>query len=361
LGDVAVRGALLELDRFWIEAYLWQQFPWYAWAAPSPYNWNFLNSGYLLQHSSLFSPFNWDFAFKPEGWENHCKAMGYSTGKPIIIRVILRHKQFVTASWPRAYQDYSIVYEYRPPIRAASLLSVFSKRLRSSRAISIGRSNPNTAGTLGGYLRDLNGRSYLVSCHHVLGPAGTEVYSPGPYEGRQSSSVATVTLAELPPRSMEGKDCNFFAVPTAARLDLAVAELHANASELVPEKCADGVRDPAKMNPYQPVIFCAKESGRVEAQLTGVTIWHELLFEDSSGAYFPYCFGTLFEMSDRFGGNGALARPGDSGAWVIDEVGGMRLWNGMLIARLGSRAYGCYAKFILDACNAHLPGVLSLI
>jgi hypothetical protein len=38
--------------------------------------------------------------------------------------------------------------------------------------------------------------------------------------------------------------------------------------------------------------------------------------------------------------------------WIVDETGDMRLWNGMLIARLGTRAYGCYAQFSMDACNA---------
>ena len=344
-----------------------------------PSLWDLQDLGVVLQHLSLVDPIPWNYDFKPAGWNQHCEVMGYlMDAKPIVIRVILRHwKKDQSAAWPREYNGYPIVYEYRPPAVAASPVSTIASGLRqmlfpgqgdrrTSSAPSIGRADPNTAGTLGGYLRNqATGAIYGVSCHHVLGPAGTHVYAPGPYEGRDSSYIGTVTHHNFALPSGPNTDCNFFAAPGAPRLDLAVAELHEppGTHGLYPEKSVDGVRDPARMNPYQPVTLVGKVSGRVEAQLVGVTAWHELLFPDERGEYIPYCFGSLLEISDPQGDRGELVRTGDSGAWIVDEVGGMRLWNGMLVARLGTRAYGCYAQFILDDCNAapELPGGVALL
>jgi hypothetical protein len=371
LGSYSVRGAILEVDRFWIRAFLQSKHRWYY---PG---WDF-GDGLLMQHASLLEPIPWDYNFRPSGWDEHCKIMGYGSGaNPFVIRVILRHrKKDQSGEWPRIHEGCPIIYEYRPPVIAASL-STLASRLREvilsedrevgpRSATSIGRRDPNTAGTLGGYVRHrATGAVYLVSCFHVLGPPDTPVYSPGPYEGHSGARIATVTFHHFPPPSRPNSDCNLFGLPDAPKLDLAVAELYESAEPhgLNLEKSADGVRDPARMNPYQPVAFVGKESGRVDAQLTGVTIWHELLFPDAAGNYVPHCFGTIFEMSGLRGDRKDLVKSGDSGAWIIDEAGGVRMWNGMLVARLGARAYGCYAQFIIDACNAaqEFPGGVALL
>jgi hypothetical protein len=373
-GKYWVRGALLEVDRFWLEAYLVQ-----LKIRPSE-SWESWNLGEFLQHESCVTPIKWDFTFVPEGWDEHSKAMGYGEGKsPILIRVILREQGLPGAmDWPRELAGHPITYEYRPPVVATSGLSVLARRLRkilarqddvptNAFAKSIGRGEPPTAGTLGGYVRGIgNGATYLISCHHVLGPAGTTVYAPGPYEGRASSPVATVVYDQFPPPSPPGLDCNFFGMPNAMQLDVSVAILHDNAGarDLIPEKTVDGIRNPARMIPYQPVLFVGKESGRVEAQLSGVTMWHELYFPEPGDKYIPRCFGTIFEMSDRRGDQvDTLAQPGDSGSWIVDEIGDMRQWNGMLVGRLGRRAYGCYAHLILQACQnaVGFPGGVALL
>jgi hypothetical protein len=180
------------------------------------------------------------------------------------------------------------------------------------------------------------------------------VYTPGPFEHKRSSTLGVVRFAEIPPLKIPGLDCNLLAMPQAGRLDLSVAELLARDGDdtrLTPTPSADVLRPAAKMSPYQRVTFVGKESGPVEAQLSGVTLWHEIDTKDF-GDGFPKgsrCFGTIFEMTDLAGDRRDLAQEGDSGAWVMDQVEDMRCWNGMLIARQGRRAYGCYAEFVLEA------------
>src|SRR5262249_45639205 len=143
-------------------------------------------------------------------WTEHCALMGYPPdANPVIIRVIMKELHALEdRDYPRKFGNHPIVYEYRPPNRAlAGVGEAFGKVLDrlgryhySGVAPSIGRAQPNTAGTLGGILRgDKPWPPYLVTCAHVLGPPGTEVYEPGPFEGRASRVIGYVRHWDLPP------------------------------------------------------------------------------------------------------------------------------------------------------------------
>jgi hypothetical protein len=110
-------------------------------------------------------------------------------------------------------------------------------------------------------------------------------------------------------------------------------------------------RQARQMDTSDPVFFVGKVSGRVEAELGGVTMWDKIDFADG-----PRCFGRIFEL--RFPQhqyvNADLARSGDSGAWILSEIDNLLSWDGMLIAGDGGRAYGCFAEAILSECQARV-------
>jgi hypothetical protein len=107
------------------------------------------------------------------------------------------------------------------------------------------------------------------------------------------------------------------------------------------------------MHPFQPVSFVGKVSGKVNAQMNCVSLWQEILTEDfGDGPSGWRCFGELFELAGRSGDVRPIAAEGDSGAWVIDEVEGLRSWDGVVVANQGTRAYGCFAEYIMDAIRA---------
>src|SRR5262249_48600263 len=88
-GENAIRGALLEVDRFWFEDYCQHFFSWH------PCDWELPGRQFQLNYRSFSEPLEWNFEIRRGHWESHCQIMGYRKGaSPIIVRVILRHPQF---------------------------------------------------------------------------------------------------------------------------------------------------------------------------------------------------------------------------------------------------------------------------
>jgi hypothetical protein len=366
-----VQGAVLEVDQFWLETYLWRYFREPYWT-----HWVQVAGQYV-------PPIDWDFTFRPFNWTDHCKEMGYrSESGPFLIRVILYPRlggSSATGEYPDHYQDYPIVYETRPPLEASTiteliwswrrLLAVTSGRVEDdcgvavTETVSVGRGGAApTAGTLGGILRDpATGRHFLVSCAHVLGEVNTTVYTPGPYENRGMNAVGIVRFSMLPSIAAPTEPCNDRAAPNAGRLDVALAELlpeMAGGPELVVLPRIKSVRRARGMTPLQSVAFVGKVSGRVPAYLGACTIWMSIDFADGRR-----CFGSLFEVVAPSGRRGPLARKGDSGAWILDRPIDCGCWVGMLIAAASDsdRAYCCFAQDILEGFGSAFPAGLALV
>jgi hypothetical protein len=395
-----VQGALLEVDRYWYWSAVKQLASRGQLPRPSiddPRFHSDLPAWVLAQ--TTYEPIRLDWTYRPWDWKQHCKAMGHQGGDgegpdPVIIRVLLRDPaeawrlvygeslgvgpfaagldRFDLQRLPRSFRYHPIIYELRPSAVSTSMLTTTFDRFRTMiwgpkdrtwpADISIGRADPNTSGTAGGCLWDpRSGRYYVVSCAHVLGLDGTEVYSPGPFEGRDSRPVGRVRYSSIPPRKPFEMACAIDVVPDAGRLDVAVAELYAGAPR------ANGgphrVRAIAQIHPFQPVIYGGIVSGTVEAQINALTIWQEFLFhpfEDRpfGASYWDEpkgfrCFGRIFELAGRRGDLAPVAKEGDSGAWVVDEVHGLKSWDGILIGQQGMRAYGCFADRVVESLRGH--------
>jgi hypothetical protein len=344
IGDEDVRGAILDVDEYWINA------------AKSDLSKNF--GVFDSRQLRMYHGAKIDTSYRPADWQSHCEAMGYqSESEPFIIRVIVTKPDVIHPGLPRQFQTLPIRYEPRQECRALvefgsvlRLIRNVAGASRNLRAVSVGRSDPNTAGTMGGVPKcvDTSGL-YIVSCAHVLGDfVNTEVQSPGPYEGRHSRQIGRVVCAQLPPRKLAFQRCNIDAAPNAARLDCAIAALDSTGTEWLNSLGLQPVhhtRRAAQMDRSDPVFFVGKESGRVDATLGGVTIWDTIQFADG-----PRCFSRIFEM--RYPRheyvNSPLAKPGDSGAWVFSEIDNLLSWDGMLIAGDEKSAYGCFSEAILN-------------
>ncbi len=155
--------------------------------------------------------------------------------------------------------------------------------------------------------------------------------------------------------------CNYLALSAAGRLDLAVAEVSPDAQwsgEGINGNNLTTARLATSMSSFQPVSFTGKVSGSVAAYLGGCTIWYSINFPDG-----PRCFGGLFEIVAPHGMSLPLARRGDSGVWIVDQILSTRSWNGMLISAVpdGDRAYCCFAQDILEVCQGWFPEGVSFI
>jgi hypothetical protein len=347
----AVQGAVLEIDPFW---YTWAIGRYYDLHYPYFFNWKW--------YSLFEEPINWDFNDRPKQWDAHCRSKGLPEGlSPVIIRVILnREEELPSANTnqdvPREFNGHPVLYEARPRLVATNWFGELFRSFaaKPNTAVSVGRRDPSTSGTLGGALYSrAAGKVFLVSCAHVLGPDGTQVYSPGPFENHECVHLGNVSFSRCPPLKQDGQRCNLAALPEAGRIDLAVASANDYASDrqLLTRASPDSVATVASMSPYQRVHFCGKESGYVDAQLGNVTVWHEIDFENfGDGPAGTRCFGSIFELTDLYGDEKGVARSGDSGAWIYSsDTGELKLWNGMLLGRQGRRAYGCYAEEVMNA------------
>jgi hypothetical protein len=202
----SIRGVLLDVDDYWEFTELGEELGhrfYYEYLTDS---WHELSLYRLFfQAQSLSKYYRPMMDFRPHWWDDHCRAMQYPrSAKPVVIRVVLKEKSPVeTVDLPRNCEGDPIVYEFRPPNRAVTMLGptewlaqVLGWVKGAGKAPSIGRADPNTAGTLGGILGGADPRTKcLVTCAHVLGPPGTEVYQPGPFEGKKSQLIGAVRIS----------------------------------------------------------------------------------------------------------------------------------------------------------------------
>jgi hypothetical protein len=116
----------------------------------------------------------------------------------------------------------------------------------------------------------------------------------------------------------------------------------------------DSIKLISDLQRFQNVTFTGRISGKVEARMNALAIWQELKTPDfGDGPPGWRCFGGIFELMSPKGDKSQIADHGDSGAWVVDEFGGLKGWIGVLIGKQGTRAYGCFAQHILKALQGN--------
>lgn len=360
----SVQGAHLQFDSYWYRSYLRDRFgpDWAKWANNSPWDFKELPKSFEQEWGS----------YRPSDWKEHCRYLGYQTHdadqpSPVILRVTLHdpgdlarlgiYQSFVPPTdrhkWPRSFRGHAIVYEIGPPAIGTSTGAWPFRSRRPHQAldgpgVSLGRSDPNSSGTACLALLDsAAGRRYAVTCAHVVGPVGTEVYSPGPFEHGPSKRVGFVRFSRIPPLGA-GLDCGFDQHPDAGRLDVSLVELDEEDFRLPTH--AHHVRAIQQMAQEQPVVHHGKESGPKKARIAALTAWQAIYTEDfGEGPPGFRCFGGLFQLMGRRGDLTGIAKPGDSGALITDSQSGLTSWDGILVARQDTRAYGCFAELAFRA------------
>ncbi len=354
-----VQGASLEVDRYWLASFLLNKGE-----RPSP-----LDPVNHAWWSRYLSP-KWDFGYRPYDWASYCKSVGIyfpdsEPPSPIIIRVFLDSINIPGDAeyLPRSFENHSIVYEVSSPATAINfgrIMTFFSGDHDDHLpAISVGRRNPDTSGSLSGVISTGHpGNSIAIGCAHVFGVAGSTVYSPGPFEGRASELVGVVSKHWIADLKKEQKPCDWENFPDAGRLDMAVAEVDAEWGARTGQnlRTASDVRLKNQMEQDAVVYFRGKESGRVNARISGVSIWKEIQTPDfGTGFEGRRCFNGLIELMSVNGDGSYVARPGDSGAWIFDNDGSLQRWNGMIIASHGRRAVATIAEYMMNAVRQQYP------
>jgi hypothetical protein len=117
-----------------------------------------------------------------------------------------------------------------------------------------------------------------------------------------------------------------------------------------------GISPIGSIGQNDPVNFVGYASSHVNAVVSELNIWKEIKISNS-----PVCFGDLMVL-DHPSYNYitvSLAKPGDSGAWVVNTSNNVATWDGMLIGGDGIRAYCCFSENIMNTLTlANQPLVL---
>lgn len=305
---------------------------------------------------------------RPSGWSDYCRARGLSAeSSPIYILVALRDPEALfQGEIPRNIRGYPVFYQYRRTCLGLGLLSeltrVFSGRWRVAKhepgVVSVGAADPPTAGSLGGLITcQRTGKCLGIGCQHVLGSEGTRVLSPSPSEWRKSTCVGRVIWSEVPTKLPDGQRVDPRQLQQAGKLDVAVLDIDNPFARQIGEKLGNapvGWNPISTMRLHAPVTFTGKVSGRQSARITHLCIWQEV---NVAGAM--RCFEDIFEIAhlQQQYVMSPIARPGDSGAWVHSRNHGDTLWDGLLFAGDGERAFCCFSENIVGGVSAAIPSL----
>ena len=324
-----VSGVSLRIDDFWLR---WERVTrWLPYFYPGPYpgplNRRDLRTYFGVRH---------DFAQKPPKWGDYCKRKGYPwDAHPVTVVVVLRApydpNRFLDA--PHFVGQHPIIYEHRP--EAVGYLLTPGDFLACA-----------GEGTLGGFLWNTSDSTYqAMSCAHVLGTAMARAYSPEPNVFNSKTEIGSVTFCDMPGPST-GK-CNRKIQPNAPVVDVAMVTVdQATAASIsLPGLGRVTVDTPiADMDQDDPVDFVGYKSRHVQAKTAELSVWKELQINGVAT-----CYSDLFvidHVNYPYIGT-SLAKPGDSGAWIVSTAGAAVRWDGMLIGGDGIRAYCCFAENIM--------------
>ncbi len=330
-----VSGVSLRFDPYWLSSYSFYNFRY-----PYPYTMAHVPQ---LRTFRVHGGYRYDMSYRPNDWSDYCASKGLrGDSQPVQVIVILRKElpDGIPESWPRYVDDgYPIVYEYRP--------EAVLQALAPGDSVS-GLSN----GTLGGYLwNPTDGRHFAISCAHVFGSAPT--YSTSASSISAGGVVVGKVLESHMPSASTAK-CNSHAQSGTPSVDVAVADLSGGPSIHLPTPSVGKVTlrsQIASLGPGDVVSLTGATSGTVHGTITACNLWKEITFAGAT-----YCFSDLLEVTDAthhyFASS--FTRPGDSGAWVVNNSAGHAAWDAMLIGGGGAIAYCAYAENIALAIDPSL-------
>jgi hypothetical protein len=328
-----VQGIVVDINSFWLDAWIAHQAGlddrWEDWVT----RWGHFacSPPFFPELEALSTAGRLDLNWKPRQWEMISHRLGLRSPDlpPLEVKICL-----IPGSEPSenlVFQDtrLTVRLETRPLARLASDPKAHARPLLGG--VSIGAA-PSLAGTLGGILRDASGKSFALTCDHVLANQSV-VYQPAQLDSSSASRVGTViTTSGLQPVT-RGGICNPYNPAVAVNdFDIALVELDQNI--LTPEVLDIGPlhgRTPKiSMAPSLAVEFTGRSSGHRSLIVGGLAVAYS--FRNSSGQ--SVCFRNLFELKWPRFSRLVLGRPvksGDSGAWVCTQGASGTEWCGVIM------------------------------
>lgn len=350
----AVQGVVLDIDRFWLRAWIERQVGSSSWIDDYFY---FDRFG---QFPALGNPFRfgglvWPTPltltdvekWKPDAWKWWLDRRGLGNEKsPIIAKVCLRPSASPEERIPNIAElagegmNLQVEIETRPrAVLSANPRKAYSPVLGG---VSVGV-GPTDYGTLGVTLKDTHGRLFALTCAHVAAQ-GSHVTQPArrdlPGAGILGPSILATQLTGSPPGTL----CNPWSGATAHEIDAALIELSPTATtallEVLDVGPLSGVLARASLSPRQTLEVMGRTSGFNSMQVGGLAAWYSF----SHGGR-DYCFKNLFEVESPYGAAGVI-KLGDSGGPVCSPDGNGMAWAGLIAGRDAFKGYAMYSETV---------------
>ena len=219
--------------------------------------------------------------------------------------------------------------------------------------ISVSGDKASTAGTLGGHLQaNETSDHYLLSCYHVLKNATNSVRAV--QRGRSDGGTAPADVVGKIDYSITlTPSVNFTYAAPFYKVDAAIATLLTNITPdpflRILKRVVRGTKPIAQISLGDTVVFVGKESDDRQSK-----VYRHIARLKWNWNGNTYNFGDVFEIEPRqYSYFGTLAKPGDSGSWVVKEHSPEELeCYGMLFAGSGLFAVCCYMENVLLELNA---------
>lgn len=342
----SVQGVVVDIDPIWLT--FWE---WHVTGGSRHEDWLYRRGwryGEVPRVPALVrGPTQSDMWWRPPFWSDINRDRNVpEDAPPLMVKVCFEP----TAELPKepnfGSERLQVVTEFRPLARLASGPKDVIRPLVGGLSVGTGSSSP---GTLGGILRDKTGKSFALTCSHVL-PPKAPADQPASQDNSAATFIGSVAAASVLNVS-PGGHCNpYNAGGLMNQVDAALIELDPNIaseSEVLQIGPIYGVTRKAMMSPELIVEMSGRTSGHRDLVVGGIAATYR--FRDSADNL--YCFEHLFELRWPSFLRLVLSRPvsgGDSGAWVCAQGQKGTEWCGMVIGEDRLQGYAALSENIMN-------------
>jgi hypothetical protein len=340
------------VDRRFQEAMDMQRHLHLAFGISTPLQFDWQAAPWVPDFQPRFSPVPIDTKWTCGTWELLVSLGPRPRPEPFLVTVLV-----LPRSSPGAFEELaSVLGESTERIRIETrpLARAFLKRRGVLRplqgGVSLGTDAADSA-TLGGILKDGKGARYALTCGHAVSKKDV-VKQPSPQDSSKAQRIGT--CVESTAGTLTGPHTRCTRKTAVNDIDAALIRLDTNPA----------IASKLEVLNIGAIAACAPADDIAEdapVQISGRS-GHRHLY---TGGLFAigsirigtdrYCFRNLMEIkrasAANWGVTGTLAppaRPGDSGAWIIQDGPNGPEWCGMIIGGTGPIAYAVFAETILD-------------
>lgn len=349
-----VQGVVLDVDRFWLRAWIEHQSGNPDWFDDYYYLERFGYSPGVTSGSRPFGGFVWPRPLtlgdvekaRPESWRWWLSRHGLGEeASPIIATICLRPSRNPEERIPTVAElagggRLRVRIETRPRAQLSANPQKTHTPVVGGVSVGVGLDD---FGTLGVILKDRQGSYFAITCAHVA-PQGGHLYHPAKRDLGTASVLGTSVLATPLTPAPAGTLCNPWSGAAAHEIDASLIKLNPTPAfallEVLDVGPLSGLLPRAMLSPMQSLEVMGRTSGFNTMQVGGLAAWYSFSHGEND-----YCFKNLFEVESPYASAGVI-KLGDSGGPVCSPDSKGMAWAGLIAGRDSFKGYAMYSETV---------------